>query len=123
MRQKENSHLTNQQIADISGVPVGTVNRIMSGNCDDPKFQTISALATALNVSLDEFTEEKPTMESKKEEKAFYRDEMYLLFTKMIHRQTIEKNVLFIVLMSLVFFIVVLFSIDLLNPNVGWFRG
>ena len=29
---KEKRGLTNQQLADLSGVPVGTVNRILSGD-------------------------------------------------------------------------------------------
>ena len=51
---KEKRGLTNQQLADLSGVPVGTVNRILSGQTDNPSFQTICDLVLAMDGSLDE---------------------------------------------------------------------
>ena len=37
---KEKSALTNQQIADLSGVPLSTVTRIFSGQTDNPTIST-----------------------------------------------------------------------------------
>ena len=51
---KETSGLTNQQIADKSGVPVGTVNRIMAGQTEEPSFSTIAKIVKATGGSLDE---------------------------------------------------------------------
>ena len=34
---KEKRKLTNQQLSDLSGVPVGTINRILSGQTDNPR--------------------------------------------------------------------------------------
>ena len=36
---KEKRKLTNQQLSDLSGVPVGTINRILSGQTDNPAFR------------------------------------------------------------------------------------
>ena len=36
---KDKRKLTNQQLADLSGVPLGTINRILSGQTDNPAFR------------------------------------------------------------------------------------
>ena len=40
-RLKDERNLTLAQIADISGVPAGTVQRIMSGSTENPAFQAV----------------------------------------------------------------------------------
>ena len=55
---KEELHLTNQTLSDLSGVPLGTINRILSGQTSNPNWQTICDLASAKNISLDRLAEE-----------------------------------------------------------------
>ena len=50
---KEKRKLTNQQLSDLSGVPVGTINRILSGQTDNPSFQTVCDMVMAMDGSLD----------------------------------------------------------------------
>lgn len=50
---KDKSHVTTQQLADRSGVPLSTVNRILSGETANPSFQTVADIVVALNGSLD----------------------------------------------------------------------
>lgn len=47
-RCKEAAGLTNQQLADASGVPKATVDRILSGRTENPTIQTILDLANAV---------------------------------------------------------------------------
>ncbi len=51
---KSARNLTNQQIADLSGVPLSTVTRILSGQTENPNLQTIADIVGALDGSLDE---------------------------------------------------------------------
>lgn len=51
---KDQRKLTNQQLSDLSGVPVGTINRIMAGQTDNPSFQTVCDMVMAMDGSLDE---------------------------------------------------------------------
>lgn len=51
---KEDSQLTSAQIAEISKVPLSSVNRIMSGQTENPTFESIAAIVKALDGSLDE---------------------------------------------------------------------
>lgn len=46
--------LTNQALADRSGVPLATVNRIVAGQTENPSIQNLTALAAALEMTLDE---------------------------------------------------------------------
>lgn len=47
-RLKEERNMTNQEIADLSGVPVGTVGRIFSGNAKNPGHEAVVAIVRAL---------------------------------------------------------------------------
>ena len=45
--------MTNDELAAASGIPQGTLNKILSGVSDDPKLSTLTALANVFSVSLD----------------------------------------------------------------------
>ena len=47
-KMKQASGMTNQQIADASGVPLGTVNRVMSGWTRNPTTDTAAAIREVL---------------------------------------------------------------------------
>lgn len=51
---KDKRKLTNQQLSDLSGVPIGTINRILAGQTDNPSFQTVCDMVMAMGGSLDE---------------------------------------------------------------------
>lgn len=51
---QENSGISRRDIADRSGVPRSTVDRILSGESDDPKFQNVADIVIAMGGSLDE---------------------------------------------------------------------
>lgn len=54
LEMKKDAHLTNQQVADLSGVPLATVNRILSGQTENPTFDTVVAMAKAMGGSAEE---------------------------------------------------------------------
>lgn len=49
---KKNLGLTNEELSTRSGIPLGTLNKILSGHTSDPQFETVKALCKALNISL-----------------------------------------------------------------------
>lgn len=53
---KEEKDLSNAEIAKTSNVPLATITRIFNGQTPNPTFETISAISTAMGVSLDELT-------------------------------------------------------------------
>ena len=55
IRKKKEYGYTNQQIADMSGVPLGTVQKIFSGNTESPRYQTICALTAVFENNNPQF--------------------------------------------------------------------
>lgn len=51
--EKNRRGLTNQQLSDISGVPIATTSRILAGAVNNPGIYHIAPLCVALGVSLD----------------------------------------------------------------------
>jgi len=50
---KKEVNLTNKQLAVLSDVPLGTVNRVLAGQTKEPQFNTMLKLAEALGASAD----------------------------------------------------------------------
>ena len=51
--EKNRRGLTNQQLSDISGVPIATTSRIIAGAVSNPGIFHIAALCAAMNISID----------------------------------------------------------------------
>ncbi|MGC4018740.1 MAG: helix-turn-helix transcriptional regulator [Muricomes sp.] len=47
--------MTTAELAEKSGVPKGTLDKILSGVTKDPKFETLKAIARVLDCTLDDF--------------------------------------------------------------------
>ena len=118
---KEKRKLTNQQLSDLSGVPVGTINRILSGQTDNPSFQTVCDIVIALDGSLDELAGIRPKKDSEAEN-AKYTPEIEAIYKQMIHSKDKWIFRLFVFSCVIVAFIVFLLIFDVLNPNIGFFR-
>lgn len=54
-------NIGNKELAEKSGVPLGTLNKIIYGDTPNPSVDTVKAIARALNCSLDELLEESST--------------------------------------------------------------
>lgn len=52
---RDDSRMTYQQVADAGGIPLSTVNRILSGQTPNPSFITIASMIRAMGGSLDDF--------------------------------------------------------------------
>ncbi len=50
---KNQQNLTNSQLAELSGIPVGTLNKMLGSETKDPQISTIIKIAKALGVSAD----------------------------------------------------------------------
>ncbi len=53
-RIKKEKGLTNEQLSEISGISLGTLNKLLSGATADPKLSTLSSLSQAFSCSFDE---------------------------------------------------------------------
>lgn len=50
--------LTLKQLSDVSGVPLGTLNKIVNGITKDPKLDTLKAISKVLGCTLDDFDDD-----------------------------------------------------------------
>lgn len=55
---KKKLGMTTEELSEKSGVPIGTLNKILSGVTKDPKLETLKAIARVLGLSLDDFDDE-----------------------------------------------------------------
>ena len=52
---KKKLGITTDELSRSSGVPVGTLNKILSGATKDPKLETLKAIARVLGLTLNDF--------------------------------------------------------------------
>lgn len=52
---KKKMGLTTEELSKLSGVPVGTLNKILSGATKDPKLETLKSIARVLGLTLNDF--------------------------------------------------------------------
>ena len=52
---KKRIGLTTEELSKLSGVPVGALNKILSGATKDPKLETLKAVARVLGLTLNDF--------------------------------------------------------------------
>ncbi len=78
---KKQKGFTSERLSNESGVPIGTLNKILNGQTKNPAYETVVALAKALNCSVDDFndTSNKENIES--QTKTLTKDETELLDT------------------------------------------
>ena len=55
---KKEMGITTDDLSERSGVPVGTLNKILSGQTKDPKLETLKSIARVLGCTLDEFDDD-----------------------------------------------------------------
>ena len=116
---KDQRKLTNQQLSDLSGVPVGTINRLMAGQTDNPSFQTVCDMVMAMGGSLDELAgiqtpgggEPSPPGE-----------DLIRLYERTIEGKEKWLYRLFFLCCVLVAVLLGVLIYDLTHPMVGFFR-
>lgn len=114
---KEKKGLTNKQLAELSGVSLPTVNRIMSGQTDVPNYQTVCDLVMAMGGSLDELAG-IPLRSAERPEWAA-SSEMYIEAIKEKDRW-IKR--LFFISCALVIVLLGLLIFDYTHPMVGFIQ-
>lgn len=82
---KKKLGLTTEELSERSGVPVGTLNKILNGSTKDPKLETLKAIAKVLGLTLNDFDDDSPKYYTNSEtaavaQKIFENKEMRALF-------------------------------------------
>ena len=120
LKLKADKSLTNEQIAELSGVPTSTIIRILSGRTDNPYFNTIVDIVRDMDGSVD-VMENLKTGENAVPHKT--KDgELVTLYRETIRNK--ERWIRFLVGVILGVFVVLLAIVayDALQPMKGWIR-
>lgn len=115
-RMKEESKLTTKQISDLSGIPESTISRILSGQTDNPTFDTVYAIVKAMGGSLDQLTD-IPT-ETETEDPS----PLVALYEKVITDKDRYIRLLIVICCALVSVLIFLVVSDVLNGTTGFVR-
>lgn len=118
---KESSKMTAQQIADITKIPVSTVNRILSGYTESPSFSNVCDIIIAMGGSVDEVIGIVSSSEESSEI-SVKTDRTIELYKRIIQEYRKWLKVLFILLLCLFGVAFTVLIIDALNGNFGYFR-
>ena len=123
VQMKKASGLTVQQIADQSGVPASTINRMLSGQTEEPTFSNIAKVVKAMNGSLDELIGIPPKTVTVVETKTVSGDERIIdLYERSIKSKNKWIRNLFIISITLIVFLVGMLVYDVTHPDRGWYR-
>ena len=114
---KTQKGMTNQQIADLSGVPLSTVTRIFNGQTDNPNIQTLEDIVKGMGITLEDVTGIKQV-----EEKFDSNDNLIQLYKDML--KTKDKYIKFLAgaLITILVCLVILLFVDLLVHDIGYIR-
>ena len=134
---RDEKKITNVEIAKISNIPLATVTRVFNGQTPNPTFETISRIAVALGISLDEIIglkepDEPPvvprieTALNSYSELLQEKDERIRELKEENERERKDKYRMTCVLICMVILLLGLFGtllyIDLTTSHVGYFR-
>ena len=119
---KEERDLTNQEIAELSDVPLATVTRIFNGSTPNPQFETIARITIALGGSLDVIAGLKAPDEPQPTTAVTHTFASYAELLKgkdeLIHELKEDKKHNRRTMAKLLIF----FGVDVLNGHFGYFR-
>lgn len=76
---KERANWTTEELSRRSGVPVGTINKILSGETSSPRYDTMEALDSAFREEETLMLRESLPYEVKEEERLYTLDDYYRL--------------------------------------------
>ena len=80
-KRKEELHFTTEELAIASGVPVGTINKILNGETRSPRCDTMQALDAALSKEKDkqDFVRETASYEGGRDDREYTLEDYYNL--------------------------------------------
>ena len=123
LKLKAESNLTNEQLAQLSGIPESTLARIFNGRTDNPYFHTIVDLVRAMKGSVDEMEGLQPLpKDTNAAENAAVDKKLITLYREIINNKERLIRLLAGVLLAVMIFILIMVTYDILHPMKGWIQ-
>lgn len=115
----QDKNMTNKELAQLAQISESTVSRVLASKGSNTSAATITAICDALGVGADAAQYAGGVCERTKDE--LYEARIDDLQRAIARKERWNKR-LFVVCICLTAFILLLFAVDILNPNIGWFR-
>ena len=121
---KDAAHVTNQHIADETGLALNTVSQYLRGDTKHPSVYTVGPICRACGVDLNDYFKIKIPSENNPEDcsacqELAHAEQMQRIYERGLRvRSAIIMGLCVILVLALVALI-----IDPCNPNVGWVRA
>ena len=123
LKLKAESNLTNEHLAQLSGIPESTLARIFNGRTDNPYFHTIVDLVRAMKGSVDEMEGLQPLpKDTNAAENAAVDKKLITLYREIINNKERLIRLLAGVLLAVMIFILIMVTYDILHPMKGWIQ-
>lgn len=142
---KKRAGITNAQISEMAGIPIGTLERTMSGRMDDAKFSTVQPIASALldlapevpcpkqmqrhmedlertAESVGHLEQALSDMRAGHAKDLSDRDKRIAYFEEQLDAKDTHSKRLLRGLIGLGAFDIIILTLDLLIPTIGFFR-
>ena len=115
----QDKNMTNKDLAQLAQISELTVSRVLASKGSNASAATITAICDALGVGAEAAQYAGGVCERTKDE--LYEARIDDLQRAIARKERWNKR-LFVVCVCLTAFILLLFAVDILNPNIGWFR-
>ena len=124
---KDASSMTAQQIADKSGVPIATVNRVLQGSTENPGFDTVCRLVKAMGGSLNDLDEDRVCetegLTQLYERGLEYRERKIEELEQKIKKQERIEAIIVVFILIVMVAAMGLLVYDIMHLDRGWITG
>ena len=118
-----NPRITNQQLAERSGLSQNAVGQYLRGETPNAPLSTFGPICKMLGVSVDEYLGiEHPAPASDALQAVRLERDHYKREIELYKRSLRTHRIVTIILVSILALVAISLVIDLLVPNVGWIR-
>ena len=118
-----NPRITNQQLAERSGLSQNAVGQYLRGETPNAPLSTFGPICKMLGVSVDEYLGiEHPAPSSDALQAVRLERDHYKREIELYKRSLRTHRIVTLILVSILAVVVISLVIDLLDPHVGWIR-
>lgn len=118
-----NPRITNQQLAEQSGLSQNAVGQYLRGETPNALLSTFGPICKILGVSIDEYIGiEHPAPSSDALQAVRLERDHYKREIEIYKRSLRTHRIVTLILVSILALVTISLVIDLLDPNVGWIR-
>lgn len=120
---KEALHLTNQAIADRSGLALNTVSQYLRGESKNASVYTVGLICHALGIDMNAYFGISPPAPEPVSELLRLENKSLRTQRDQLRKSLKMHRITTLVLLSIVTLCAFALVLDILSPTLGWFRA